>query len=437
MKVNENKGAKQKIFLRLVGFELRKSILSRWVVVFLVVLLAVNAWKITSTYNSSVKKWQEYEKYEAVYEKTYATYSGGITTEKIDDFMEIFSPLQIKSDNMTLSYAYSESAWIYSETVDFEFFNDIFYEQLSYDYLYVNTAAEIVENAEELISFYEEAGNFFEAAKNKAIQSDFSGRVISDFYDMRGTSLLINYDYSSFLVLLLTIFGLCGVFVKERESRMYELLRTSRYGGGATTAAKFGASFLYILGVNFLFWTEDFLLFFTLSDSFDTLSQPCYAIQYLELTPLSMTVLEYFLWAAFLKTLGFLCCACIMLLVSSLVSSALSSFVAGGAILIGLSLLQEVPADSVALKWFDPFWLIITRELVARDTFVNVFGQAVHTYVFIIAGVMLTMAVLFLGILVRNSGRKDKLAGKSRFSDILRLGSHKRTDLKMMSTIAK
>ena len=61
------------------------------------------------------------------------------------------------------------------------------------------------------------------------------------------------------LALLMCIFGLCGVFVREQESEMSMLLPTTRYGTGATVAAKLTAAVLFLLGIGILFYGEDFL----------------------------------------------------------------------------------------------------------------------------------------------------------------------------------
>lgn len=70
-------------FFRLVGFECRKAFLNPAMVIFFVVLLLFNGWKISDSYARKIAKWTEYE---VQYIETYEKYSGTITAEKISEF---------------------------------------------------------------------------------------------------------------------------------------------------------------------------------------------------------------------------------------------------------------------------------------------------------------------------------------------------------------
>lgn len=386
-------------FWRLVGYECRKAFLNPWMLVFLVALLAVNGWKIHDEYNQKVGRWVEYQD---VYDEFYSRYAGTITAEKVSDLMAIYAPLQKKAEALALSRVYDPDAYTYSEQEDYSFFSILFYTEMRYDYLYVNEAYRIASNALELAELYSCVGNAFEVSKNRQIAADFSGRAIPAFSDTRGYEVLLNYDYSAMLILLLTIFGLCGIFITERETEMYMLLRTTKNGSGATVAAKLTAAVLFVVLVSGLFFLQDFLTIYIAGGRNQALSSPVYALRYFETTPLNMTVGEYFLWAAAVKTLGILACGCVILLVSSLCKQMLSAFFASFGLLLGGVVLQEFCRTRYALKWFNPLELVIVRDIVTEDVFVNVFGFAGHLYVFIIAGIVLTMGLVVAGILYCN-----------------------------------
>lgn len=386
-------------FWRLVGYECRKAFLNPWMLVFLVALLAVNGWKIHDEYNQKVGRWVEYQD---VYDEFYSRYAGTITAEKVSDLMAIYAPLQKKAEALALSRVYDPDAYTYSEQEDYSFFSILFYTEMRYDYLYVNEAYRIASNALELAELYSCVGNAFEVSKNRQIAADFSGRAIPAFSDTRGYEVLLNYDYSAMLILLLTIFGLCGIFVTERETEMYMLLRTTKNGSGATVAAKLTAAVLFVVLVSGLFFLQDFLTIYIAGGRNQALSSPVYALRYFETTPLNMTVGEYFLWAAAVKTLGILACGCVILLVSSLCKQMLSAFFASFGLLLGGVVLQEFCRTRYALKWFNPLELVIVRDIVTEDVFVNMFGFAGHLYVFIIAGIVLTMGLVVAGILYCN-----------------------------------
>lgn len=390
---------KNRVFGRLVHFECRKAFLNPMMLVFTVFLLLMNGWKVYDSYQSAVSKWQEYE---SLYADFYEIYCGTITPEKADHLMNIYSPLEEKSESWTLNYYYDPDAYTYSEGMDYDFFSSQFAIEMEYDYLYQNKAYNIVTRAQTLSEFYENVGNRFESEKNQKIKQDFLGRRIPEFADTRGWEVLLHYDYSSMLVLLLMLFGLCNVFVVERETEMYMLLRTTRRGCGAAIGAKLAASALFCIVVCALFYTQDFLTIYFAGHRNEALSSPVYALRTLEVTPLNMTVGGYFLWAAAFRTWGVLACGCYVLLISCLCSQVLSAFFGGLACILGGVVLQEFCRTHYALKWFNPLEMVIGRELVQTSAFVNVLGRAVHLHVFVAAGILIAMAGLTAGILYCN-----------------------------------
>ena len=236
-----------KHFLRLVGYECRKAFGNPGIVLFLAALLALNGWKIQDQYHRATGAFDPYKRQ---YQETYATYSGTSTAEKAQKIMAIYRPLDEKLRNMQLSGEYDPNAYTYSEATDEQFFGMLFVYEMQYDYYYRNNAISIVENARTLAQSPNVSA--YIARENTRIAWDFSGRSIPNFTDTRGSHVLLNYDYSTMLALLMCIFGLCGVFVREQESEMSMLLPTTRYGTGATVAAKLTAAVLFLLGIGIL-----------------------------------------------------------------------------------------------------------------------------------------------------------------------------------------
>ena len=390
---------KARAFFRLVRFECRKAFLNPGMLIFFVALLLFNGWKINDSYSQKVERWSDYQ---IQYEETYAQYVGTITPEKIRALKTVYDPLKVKRDNHTINYEYDPNAYIYSEAMDEEFYRTLFYTELEYDYLYQNEAYRIRENALELAEFYDELGNTFEAAKNRQIAADFTGRTIPAFADTRGYEVLLSYDYSGMLVLLLSIFALCGVFVTERETDMYMLLRTTKNGAGSTVVAKLMASLLFVVIVCAAFFGQDFLSIYFVSPRNTALQSPIYALRAFESTHMTMSVGQYFLWAAVMKTLGIFACCTAILLISSLFKQTLGAFFTGIALLLGFTALQEFSGGKLALRWFDPIELVMFRELVYRDTFVNVLGVPMRLHIFVTAGVVIVTAAMIGVILYLN-----------------------------------
>ena len=402
---------KQNRFPRLVGYELRKAFGSPWMLAFLVLLLLTNLWKLKDEYD---KKTAFRQTYAPVYEDFYGRWKGEILPENVQELMAIYGPLQTKMENMIISGAYDPDAYTYSEETDLTFFESLFQLEMKYDYLYQNRAAEIVNQANALADFYARVGNDYEAKKNLDMAASFAGRQIGDFADTQWVEVWLNHDYSAMLVLLLAIFGLSSVFVMERETEMYMLLRTTRRGGGTTMAAKSLTSLLYLFLICLLFFGSDALMLGLLSGHGEALGNPVYAIRLLENTPLTMTIGTYLLWAAAVKSLGVVACGMIVLLLSCLCKKVLFAFLGSLGVLFLLVLLQEIAAARTALRWFNPLELVMVRDLTREIGYVNLFGQPVQVYGFVLGGVILVMVLLAGAILRFNPGNMER--GRSHVS---------------------
>lgn len=402
---------KQNRFPRLVGYELRKAFGSPWMLAFLVLLLLTNLWKLKDEYD---KKTAFRQTYAPVYEDFYGRWKGEILPENVQEMMAIYGPLQTKMENMIISGAYDPDAYTYSEETDLTFFESLFQLEMKYDYLYQNRAAEIVNQANALADFYARVGNDYEAKKNLDMAASFARRQIGDFADTQWVEVWLNHDYSAMLVLLLAIFGLSSVFVMERETEMYMLLRTTRRGGGTTMAAKSLASLLYLFLICLLFFGSDALMLGLLSGHGEALGNPVYAIRLLENTPLTMTIGTYLLWATAVKSLGVVACGMIVLLLSCLCKKVLFAFLGSLGVLFLLVLLQEIAAARTALRWFNPLELVMVRDLTREIGYVNLLGQPVQVYGFVLGGVILVMVLLAGAILRFNPGNMER--GRSHVS---------------------
>ena len=384
---------KRSCFLRLLAFEWRKNFLSPWLLIFTAVLLLLNVWKLYDEYS---KKTAEFAAIDHIYEDFYAQWSGPITAEKIESLMDVYGPLE---DFSSLSFTPGSGTYTDTESGDHRFIFSNFYNEMKYDYLYVNRAIEITQRAEALAELRPEG---LSEAKL------FQGRSIPQFADTRYIEVWLNHDYSAMLVLLLSLFGLCTVFVTERETQMYMLQRTTRNGGAATAGAKLTASSMCMALLCLLFFGEDFLFLQLLSGHWKALSSPVYAIRALEVTPLGMTIGGFLLWSGLVRTLGILGCGWMILLASSLMKRVLTAFGGGLAAVMAMVVLQENCRTRVWLKWFNPMELVMVRELVDDTDFVTILGQPILLHHFVIAGVVLTILVLTVLILRFQPGQRER-----------------------------
>ncbi len=399
-------------FFRLVGFECRKSFGNYWMLLFLVGMLLLNGWKILDSYREKTREWETFSQQ---YQESYELYGGTITAEKVGALMEVYAPLEQKFENMTLDYSPSDEAYTYSEGLDEEFYRTLFVTELKYDYYYQNNAVAAVNRAVYLSELYDQVGNTYAAQKNAIIARDFLGRSIPQFADSRGYEVLLGHDYSTMLILLLTVFALCGSFVTERETDMVMLLRTTPNGGGLSVAAKLVSGGIFIIAISALFYAQDFLSIYLAGGRNQLLYSPVYALVFLERTPLRCTVGEYFLLSFGLRTLGSMGFGCLILLVSSLCRQVLTSFFVSFGVVLAAVALQSVSHGRYLLKWCNPMELILCREVLCREDFVNVFGAPVRGIVFVTLGVVGVMILGAVGIVLCNrsyhrTGRRGRRA---------------------------
>lgn len=385
-------------FWHLVWYECRKAFFTPVMLVFLAVLLLSNGWKIANSFQRA----DEFQEYDDVYSMFYDGYLGEITEEKKTHLMTIYAPLEDKAQNMALSDLYDPDAYTYSEATDYAFFLNLFYRQMSYDWSYGDEAASRAEEAHAIREIFARAGNAYETNRFRALQQTFENRQLPEFAETWSWEVLLSHDYSAMIVLLLSIFALSGVFVSERETDMVMLLRTTKKGSDTTVAAKLLTAALFTVTVCMLFFGEDFLIVYLMSGRTQALSSPCYVLEYFRLTPLNLTLGQYFLWAAVMKTLGMFFCGCIILLISSLCQQMLSAFFASFVVLAGCVVLQEFSGYALGLKAFNPMELVMARKLVKKCAFWNFFGTAVPLHILALLGSALLAVILLGGVIYAN-----------------------------------
>lgn len=393
---------RKRFFGRLMGFELRKSFFTPMMLLFLVVLVGMNCWKLNAEYDERTSNFAQYA---SAYEDRYVCWSGTLTPEKMGNMMEIFAPLQEKFNSRSLSSMPGSGVYTETEFDDYCFLAENFANEMQFDYLYPNTASAICRNAQQLAALGEKNGNPYEIRKNTKIFNTFAGRRIPAFEDTRWIEVWLNHDYSSMVILLLCIFGLSPVFVIERETQMHMLMRTTRRGGGWTAAAKLTASLLFVVGICVLFYGMDILVLGLRSGHWGALSSPVYAIAYFAYTPLNISIGSFMLWSILVKGFGIISMSCLILLLSCLCHRVLVTFISSFAVVVILAGALEVSHIKIACKWFNPMEVIMVRELLTETRFVNLFGSPVPFYLMIIFGCVVVTVGFVACILVFNPGR--------------------------------
>lgn len=358
---------------KLIFYEVRKHFLTPAMILIFLFLLMADACKIYSVYQEfSLFSGSNLAEFKKIYETFYPVYCGEITPEKIDHLLGIYRPIYETVRNQTASTQKDESSYTYNVYSDELFFRKCFVEEMEYDYTYRSYAAGIVSEAKKNIDFYKEWGNTYEYRKNLYIARAFHGRQIKDFYSTEMYQSLLYYDFSSILLLMLMVYGCASVFVKEEETEMKYIIRTSRNGRGRTYLAKIFSAFLFLTAMCILFAIWDFCMFSFFFGGTESTGSPLFAVRGFQDTLLNLSMGQGYLLLTIYKMAG-LCVLCMIFLLFSLaarriLTALLLNFIF---IIVCVSAYDHIYNSS---RLWNPISLICGRNLVLRPDFSNMAG---------------------------------------------------------------
>ena len=383
-----------KIYRQLLFYEVKKCLRTPWLPVFVVFLLLLNGWKLDQSSRNAMSIREESEE---LYEDFYSQWKGTITEENVRELMKIYAPLKKNAERMALSSQGGSGTYTSTERQDYMFFASQFAEEMEYDYLYSNQAVRTANNAYSLVMLFRETGNSYEVRKNTLIYRQFAERSIPGFSDTKYLEVWFQHDYSSLLIVLLCVFCLSGMFVEEKESQMFMLLRTTPGGNKTTYLAKMTVCFAFILVISFIFYFEDICILQGLSGHADALSSPVYALRPMESGAFSMSMLSFIVWSYGVRLLGLMCIGSTVLLISCLCTRTLSVFAISTAILLAMSYMQAALRQWYVINLANPMELLMIRRAASVCEYVNFLGYPMlKTTGVIIGGVMYLLLMQLL-----------------------------------------
>ncbi|GAB6989715.1 ABC transporter permease [Paenibacillus pini] len=392
----------------LIGYEWRKHFL-KWTIVFAVAVFSIlNVLKIYSIHGGNSlladSSWKE------LYSQMYGQFEGKITDEKIGKLMKIYRPLEQQTADHTASTTYRNSNTQLSNVYeDFNFYRWSYVNPMKYAYDYKAYAHAVVTTANENIIFFKSLNNGYEARKNAAVAELFQGRTITNFSYTEMYQYYVQYDFSSFLVLLICLYGLMSVFLSEKETEMDTLLLTTKAGGAKTVWAKLLASSLFICSICLWFWLIDFVAYSWIYASWDAASSPIYVLEEYIHSALNVSLGQYAALSAVLKTFGMLFFGLAFLALSYLFRNALVPFIIGLLALFGCISLQEAYMDSghILVKTMNPFVLVVNRELFHKAEYIPLWGYPFPSYIVALLFSILWGTIFLSGLMI--SVRKNAL----------------------------
>ena len=203
--------------------------------------------------------------------------------------------------------------------------------------------------------------------------------------------------------MLFRSYGVAGTFVEERETQMDRLLLTNPNGGSRTVLAKLMAASGFLLLVTMWFSLLDLAGFGAAFGTLEGLDLPVYAIPSFAEAPIDLSVLQFAVLAAALRSVGLWALGMVWLAVSLRGRNALVPLVANFALTAVLVIGGASAAYShfVWAKALDPYSLLAGRPLLAQTEFLDIGGFPVLSWqaalaISLVAGLVVAAAIYLL-----------------------------------------
>lgn len=355
--------------MKIVYYEMRKSWLKVSTIIFLLIFLGLNHFRLNDFCRSYYKT---YGNFQEPYFRLYETVCGEITEEKLNPFKIRAGELETEIMTQTYSTEYNPEKYIYTGYAhgDFSLYSLMISPEISYAATYANTSNQIAAKAAESYNFYKEMGNDYESRKNAMIYNLYSNRGISEYRVTNWANAYFSYDFSSLLCIVLLILGLSSSFTGERESGMNQLI--SAYGKTKSTViSKVVSSAIFCLILTIIFTVSDLIAvnrFLVIKD----INMPLCSAELFELTPFNFTFIEAVFVCAGLRFLGLFAIALLVMAISKITPNTIAATVSSFAAVMVLILLSLI-SDSL----INPIGLLTPKSYLEKFRVIDLFGRPV------------------------------------------------------------
>lgn len=355
--------------MKIVYYEMRKSWLKISTIIFLLIFLGLNYFRLNDFCR---RYYKTYGNFQTPYFRLYETVCGEITEEKLNPFKIRAGELETEIMTQTYSTEYNPEKYIYTGYAhgDFSLYSLMISPEISYAATYANTSNQIAAKAAESYNFYKEMGNDYESRKNAMIYNLYSNRGISEYRVTNWANAYFSYDFSSLLCIVLLILGLSSSFTRERESGMNQLI--SAYGKTKSTViSKVVSSAIFCLILTIIFSVSDLIAvnhFLVIKN----INMPLYSAELFEFTPFNLTFTESVFVCAGLRFLGLFTIALLVMAISKLTPNTIAATVSSFAAVLVLILLSLI-SDSL----INPIGLLTPKNYLEKFSVVNLFGKPV------------------------------------------------------------
>lgn len=407
---------------RLILFELRKSFIRKYILIFLVTMLILNFFVIQNNFRIGYDKSGYFmprlpvnQKTLSVYDELHKELDGKFSIDKIKFIIKEND----KIVNIVTDGTYSKGLQIGTFTgyfwSDFVLLNKYFYKPMKYMATYPSFSNEIIQKAKSNVEFYSIYKNAYQINRNKFILNSYKNREIMYFYETKSWESLIDYRFSELLILLLSIISIVSIYHREKASKMYMLILTSKNWKTSLFPAKLFATLIYVFLLVLIFSLSNFIIF-KMFYGLNGVQMPVYSMEGYKDSFLNCSVLTFYLILQLIKILGVFSFAGVLMLLSLLFKRIIYPFIFSTLLLVfGLYLsgfYESTEPLKAILSNISPFTLFKANELFRSLFDINIFDKIFVPRIYLALGMQsVFIAITFLLIkfmIYKGFGYKSK-----------------------------
>ncbi len=378
----------------LILHELKKLLSNKILIIVVFFLLFANAFNIYQTndkyhdkYNLDVNE-AEWSLYEIV--------EGDITSEKTKWLYEYIEKLQavINGEQEELS------SYFLNSHGDLSLATNLLHS-IETAIGYGDKIDKLVEENNKQLEIYKQKENGYLIAKAELVNNTYSARQITSFYNVEAYNAYLNYDFSSFLILLIVFLCTASLYAGENETGMLPLMRSTPMGRVTLSNAKLNAMMMFLCIVSILFFVCDFVMFF-LCLRLRGISNPVYSMSGFEYSPLVISIGNFMILSSLLKYLGFVCFSLISCVFSSLLKKSYMVLVADFGTCICFMAMSVYSGGGLDyLNLINPINMLLCRDMFSTFNVVNIFDTPVFRYIisFICTALFVCILSVFINLL--------------------------------------
>lgn len=352
--------------MRLFVYELKKTVFRVSMLVLLAAFLVINLYKLNEIEIMNKRREAPY-----LIGSMFEDFKGEITPEKVQRafaYQEKMNAI-IASGNYSTTEASDEfyCGYAFGDSYNIGFL----LQRMDSVYHYSDQMEALCERADKIVDFYE-GRSAYEVNKNEIIKTLYSGRklrVIGNYYAFL---YYFDYEFSSLLVIMLTVFGFAAAFTGEKAVNADKIIISC---GRAKDIyiAKHCSMYVFVFAVTLIFSIED-LAFFGSIYGIEFINQPVYAMDGFGNTPCAVTIWGALLISVLEKMTAYFFIGETVMVISSFFRNVGASTAVSLVAVMGLILLNDRLPDYIS-----PISLISFEKQFRTFDTKNIFSLAVPT----------------------------------------------------------